>query len=127
MPVIFNTLKNGPNASAPTKSNRRHGFDKAVKALAPRLEVLQASGVRGIREIATALNDLGLKAPNGGTFTYGTTRRVLQRLVELELGLGPRTLSGAASKRPYKSRPRPSRCASPIKTVARHIATFEGK
>jgi hypothetical protein len=93
------------------RGNRGLHFDLAVRALAPAIHELQSAGIRDIREMAKYLNERGVLAPSGRPFSYGTTRRILVRLNQLHLGLGPRTLktSKRMTPRPYKFRPRKSR------------------
>jgi hypothetical protein len=94
------------------RGNRARHFDLAVVTLAPTIQRFQSEGVRDIRQLAERLNDEGELAPSGRQFSYGTMRRILRRLRELHLGLGPRTLTLAATQRPerpYKFRPAKSR------------------
>jgi hypothetical protein len=92
------------------RGNRARQFDLAVETLAPTIHALQSSGIRDIRQLAERLNDEGELAPSGQAFSYGTMRRILRRLRELHLGLGPRTLNLAAMRRPERrSRGRPGK------------------
>jgi hypothetical protein len=94
------------------RGNRGRHFDLAVENLAPTIRQLQLAGIRDIRQLAQRLNDDGALAPSGRPFSYGAMRRVLVRLQELHLGLGPRSLKAVAAGRPrpeYKFRPRKSR------------------
>jgi hypothetical protein len=87
---------------------RRRQFDEAIGAVAPKINGYRSAGTHDIRNLAQCLNDAGIPAPSGGPFTYGTMRRVLLRMAELQLGPGPRTLARAAAQRPprpYKFRP----------------------
>lgn len=77
--------------------NRRSGFNKRVIAVAPHIRDLQSAGFLTIDDIANALNAAGLKAPTGPRWSYGTTRRVMLRAAELELGVVPRTLRSSRS------------------------------
>ena len=85
-PSVFLNRRRAP------RGNRGHHFDLAVEDLAPTIRQLQSAGILDIRQLAQRLNDEGLLAPSGQFFSYGTMRRILLRLQELHLGLGPRTL-----------------------------------
>jgi hypothetical protein len=94
------------------RGNRARHFDLAVVTLAPTIQRFQSEGVRDIRQLAERLNDEGELAPSGRPLSYGTMRRILRRLRELHLGLGPRTLNLAATQRPrppHKFRPTETR------------------
>src|SRR5271165_1798865 len=109
MPVHFI----GQLGSTKRRGSRGRHFDEAIATLAPTINGFRAAGVHDVRKLAACLNDAGVPAPSGGRFTYGTLYRVLVRLRQLHLGMGPRTLSAAASQRPYKSRPgRPMRLSN---------------
>jgi hypothetical protein len=96
------------------RGNRARHFDLAVVTLAPTIHALQTAGVRDIRQLAERLHDEGELAPSGRPFSYGTMRRILRRLRELHLGLGPRTLNLAAIQRPERpSRGRPGKSRRP--------------
>jgi hypothetical protein len=74
--------------------------------LAPVILEIRNAGQHGIDDIAVCLNLKGLVAPNGGAFTYETTRRILRRIKLLGLGDGPRTVSAALLARADKERTR---------------------
>ena len=91
---------------------RRQHFDAAVRRLAPVIAEIRKSGCHRVADVVQALNAQGMSAPNGKGFTFGSTHRVLHRLKQLGLGPGPRSISKAASARPYTPRvssPRRSR------------------
>jgi hypothetical protein len=89
MPITIHTSKK----ELPMRTARGRAFDDAIKELAPTVEKLQAGECPAIHELAAALNSLRLVAPSGRRFSYGTTRRVLMRLAQMGLCLGPMPLS----------------------------------
>jgi hypothetical protein len=95
--------------------NRSQAFNAYVRRVAPIIRDLQAGGVLGIRDLAAALNDVRVDSPSGRLWTYGTTRRALNRAKALRLGVRPRTLVEAAqtrrrsTTRVYRGRTRPWR------------------
>lgn len=111
----------GTSLGNPLVSTRRSGarkkqFDQAVRTLAPKINEYRSAGPHDIRKLAQYLNDAGIPAPSGGPYTYGTLRRVLLRIAELQLGPVPRTLATAAtqrSPRPYEFRPRKPKGLTP--------------
>src|SRR5437016_1570085 len=106
MPLVINgklITKTEPCNKAARKGNRRKHFDACVQKLVPMIQQLRAAGARDIRAFAERLNAMGILAPNGRRFTYGTMRRVLNRAKELGLDVGPRSLSQAASQKPYRA------------------------
>jgi hypothetical protein len=110
------------------RGNRARQFDLAVQALAPTIQRLQSAGIRDIRQLVERLKDEGELAPSGRPLSYGTMRRILRRLRELHLGLGPRTLTLAATQRPerpHKFRPSESRPAKHSSVLKRMLAEIE--
>jgi hypothetical protein len=89
MPVIIHGTKKQP----PIRSPRGRGFDAAILKYQPIIAKLQSAECPAIHELAEKLNELGLTAPSGNPFSYGTMRRVLIRLAQLGLCIGPMTLS----------------------------------
>jgi hypothetical protein len=88
MPII---IQKKIKAEAPVRKGRGAGFDKEVRKRALFIVALQTAGCRDIRELVRRLNDVGLTAPSGLPFSYGTLRRVLKRMKEMRLGPGTRT------------------------------------
>jgi hypothetical protein len=89
MPITFQPSRK----ELPARTARGRAFDDAIRDLAPTIAHLQAGECPAIHELAAALNTLGLVAPSGRRFSYGTTRRVLMRLAQMGLCLAPMTLS----------------------------------
>jgi hypothetical protein len=83
----------------------RKSYNKAIKKLTPYIAEARKNGRYGIQEIADYLNEKGIKAPSGQTFTYTTLNRAIDRLWKMGLTDASRTVSEAVSARP--SRPRP--------------------
>jgi hypothetical protein len=106
------------------KGNRRKHFDAYVAKIVPIIVKQRGEGVKDIRSLVQRLNAEGIPAPSGGTFSYGTTRRVLLRAKELGLADGPRSLSSAASQRPYKARTRGSMSAKQKEALAKLLAAL---
>lgn len=78
----------------PPPTNRRaQQFDDVVRALAPAIAEIRKAGYHHIWQIAAALDEKGLRAPNGRYFAYETVRKILHRLKALGLGQGPLTKS----------------------------------
>ena len=82
----------------------RPRYNEAIKKLAPAIEEARKNGHYGVQEIADYLNDKGITAPNGRRFSYTTLHRILERLEELGLTEGPRSVSEGASARRYRPR-----------------------
>jgi hypothetical protein len=102
MPVKFNLRSAEDHAATDSR------FDADVLRLAPIINGLRENTARrSTRKLADRLNEMGVTGPNGKSLSYGTMRRVLQRLPELGLGDGPSNRSRAASDRrtPYRYRP----------------------
>jgi hypothetical protein len=106
MPVIINRTPVPPRRVPP----RTKHFNAAVTRLAPSIAEARKAGHQKVEDIMKELNDQEVAAPNGNRFTFGTMHRILERLEELGLGPGPRTVSEAVSARP--SMPRASNGAS---------------
>ena len=105
MPLVINgklITKTEPCNKGARKGNRRKHFDGCVEKLVPLIQQLRAEGVKDIRTFMERVNAMGILAPNEGRFSYGTMRRVLKRAKELGLDAGPRSLSRAASEKPYR-------------------------
>jgi hypothetical protein len=81
------------------RGNRGRHFDRAVVALAAEINALRAQGIKGIRELADALNAAGRLTPSGTAFTHTTVYRFLKRMAKLQLGAGPRSPLSAANNR----------------------------
>jgi hypothetical protein len=96
MPII---IQKKIKTEAPVRKGRGAGFDKEVRKRALFIAALQTAGCRDIREMVRRLNDVGLTAPSGRPFSYGTLRRVLTRMKELGLGPGTRTKKEAKAAR----------------------------
>ena len=94
MPVIIHRTKKQP----PIRPSRGRGFDAAILKLAPNIAELQSVECPAIHELAERLNELGLNAPSGNPFSYGTMRRVLIRLAQLGLCSGPVTVSESRNR-----------------------------
>ena len=88
----------------------RPSFNEAIKKLVPTIEDARKNGHYGVQEIADYLNDKGITVPNGRRFSYTTLHRILERLEELGLTEGPRSVSEGASAR--RCRPRRARSSS---------------
>lgn len=78
MPVIIH--RRTPPPPKPPGPRRRH-FDQAVRKLAPMVAEVREAGHKSVEEIMHALNARRIAAPNGKVFTFGTTHRVLCRLM----------------------------------------------
>jgi hypothetical protein len=105
MPVVFKgkvTTKTETCNKAARTGNRRKHFEACVQKLVPIIRELRAAGVKDIRTFMERLNAMGIAAPNGGPFSYGTMLRVWERAKALGLDEGPRSQSKAASERPYR-------------------------
>jgi hypothetical protein len=89
MPITFEPSKK----ELPMRTARGRAFDAAIRELAPTIAKLQAGECPAIHQLAEQLNQLGLVAPTGNRFSYTTMRRVLVRLAQHGLCLGPMTLS----------------------------------
>jgi hypothetical protein len=75
-------------------------FDSAVRRLATIINQLRENTAhRSTRRLADRLNEMGVTGPNGKPLSYGTMRRILQRMLELGSGDGPSNRSRAASDR----------------------------
>lgn len=95
--------------SSPRRSNRGRAYDQEVIFYASRILPLQERGIRGVVELAQALNGVEWGTPPGKPWTKSSLRRLLIRGYELGLMLPPRTLSEAARERPYVHRSRSAR------------------
>jgi DNA invertase Pin-like site-specific DNA recombinase len=67
-------LRRGPAASA--KARRRSAEQRARKVKV-QIESLHMRGIQSLRGIAAALNDLGIMAPRGGSWSAAQVKRVL--------------------------------------------------
>lgn len=81
--------------------SRASPFDITVYEIAPLIRKLQARGIRKISALADTLNQ---DEETDRHWSYSTMRRVLMRGSELGETLPPRSLSRAASERPYVHR-----------------------
>lgn len=102
MPVIIKTTPRPPPRVR--KGGRGGHFDQAVISLAPVIEELRAAGCLDIRGLMQRLNELGCVTSIGRPFTYGTLRRMLNRMEPLRVGEGPRKKLHAARNRDPRSR-----------------------
>lgn len=100
-------------SSFEARGNRGRGFDRHVLYAAPYILALQEKGLRSTRDLARALNELGLEAPSGSSWSYGVMHRVLERGAALDLFLPLRSASAAARQRPYVHRQSRSRHGLP--------------
>jgi hypothetical protein len=94
MPIQFLSAVVSHSAEKPIPPRRR-GFNRKVAELAPIIAKLQKAQFLNVQEIADELNRLGVAAPGGGDFSFGTTYRVLIRGAELNLCSGPLKLDQA--------------------------------
>jgi hypothetical protein len=101
MPVIFC----GPVVATKKPVLGRKSYNEAIKKLTPYIAEARKNGRYAIREIADYLNEKGIKAPSGRTFTYTTLNRAVDRLWKMRLTDASRSVSEAVSAR--SSRPRP--------------------
>src|SRR6266849_1963890 len=101
MPIIIHS-----NSKATPVSGRRRKFNASVRELAPVIAQIRSNGVHDVRGIAKCLNDHGVTAPSGRPFAYTSTLRVLRRLEQLHLRLGPSSLAYADTALPSNLRPR---------------------
>jgi hypothetical protein len=92
----------GTKKQPPIRPPRGRGFDAAILKFVPTIAELQLIECPAIHELAQQLNELGLVAPSGNPFSYGTTRRVLNRLAQLGLCSRPMTLSESRQRRERK-------------------------
>ena len=102
MPVKINVR------SAEYHATNDSRFDAAVRRLAPIINQLrEKTDSRSTRKLAERLNKMGEVGPNGKPVSYGTMRRILQRMPKLWLGDGPSSRKRAANDRrvPYRYRP----------------------
>jgi DNA invertase Pin-like site-specific DNA recombinase len=67
-------LRRGPAASAAARGRAAQHRAKKVKV---QIETLQSQGVQSLRSIAAALNELGIMAPRGGSWSAAQIRRVI--------------------------------------------------
>jgi hypothetical protein len=90
MPVTF-----GGTSVAPTKKPvlGRQSYNEAIKKLTPHIAEARKNGRLGIQEIADYLNEKGIKAPSGRSFTYTTLYRATD---------ATRAVSDAVSARPSR-------------------------
>jgi hypothetical protein len=102
MPVIF-----CGSPVVPTKKPvlGRQSYNEAIKKLAPYIAEARKNGRYGIQEIADYLNEKGIKAPSGRSFTYTTLNRIIDRLWKMRLTDATRTVSEAVSARHAVSLP----------------------
>lgn len=101
MPVKFRAA---PTGGSPVEISR---FDAFVRKLAPIInELREERSCRSTRKLQDRLNQIGEAGRNGRPLSYGTMRRVLQRMAQLQLGPGPSSRSRAAQDRrtPYHPR-----------------------
>jgi hypothetical protein len=116
MPVKINVRSAKDFAATDTR------FDTAVRRFASVINQLrEKTDGRSTRKLADRLNEMGMAGPNGKPLSYGTMRRILQRMPELGLGDGPSNRRRAASDRrtPYRYRPgRQSGCTGLKQTLA---------
>ena len=102
MPVVFCGT---PVTAAKKPVLGRKSYNEAIQKLTPYIAEARKNGCFGIQEIADYLNEKGIKAPSGRTFTYTTLNRAVDRLWKMGLTNPSRTVSEAVSAR--SSRPRP--------------------
>ena len=102
MPVVFCGT---PVVTTKKPVLGRKSYNEAVKKLTAHITEARKNGRYGIQEIADYLNEKGIKAPSGRTFTYTTLNRIIDRLWKMRLTDASRTVSEAVSAR--SSRPRP--------------------
>ena len=91
MPVrlLFNPHASEPQ-NPPRRGNRGMGFDNAVRAVAPEIRRLNASGRLAVPDLARALEAAGVRPPSGNYWSWSATQRVLVRgeqLGKLERGV----------------------------------------
>jgi len=98
MPVKIHVTNKQP----PIRTDRGRAFDAAILKLGPTIAELQSVECPAIHEHAEQLNNFGFTAPSGNPFSYGTMRRVLIRLAQLGLCVGPMTLSESRERRERK-------------------------
>jgi hypothetical protein len=82
----------------------RKSYNEAIKKLTPYIAEARKNGRQGIQEIADYLNEKGIKAPSGRSFTYTTLNRIIDRLWKMRLTDSTRTVSEAVSARPSRLR-----------------------
>ena len=97
MPLIIKTT---PKPPPPVRKGRGGHLDRSVIELAPVIEKLRAAGCLDIRGLMQRLNELGCVTSIGRPFTYGTLRRMLNRMEPLRLGPGPRNKAQARTRKP---------------------------
>lgn len=90
-------------------SNRGRGYDAEVVFYAEKILSLQERGIRGVVELARALEGVEYGTPPQGRWSKSALRRLLIRGAELGLMFPPRSLSEAARERPYVHRTRSAR------------------
>lgn len=113
MPIVVKRRPRVPSPTLPsptptstTPRPKRRRSDEAARALAPVIAEIRKAGHHGVAEIAKCLNERGLRASSGGSFSYETTRKRLKAIERLGLGEGPRTVSEALSARHDRERAR---------------------
>jgi hypothetical protein len=103
MPVKF-TGSNLAEHHATTDSR----FDAAVRRLAPIINQLrEKTDSRSTRKLADRLNEMGKTGPNGKSLSYGTMRRILERMrwrfswecPHVTRGIGSAQRSGESTRR----------------------------
>ena len=87
------------------KHNRRRGYNKMVRAIAPTLVALQGKGYVSAAQIAEALGSTTIRTSKGKPYAESTIFGILKRGRELGLPLVIRTRSEAASAWIRKPRP----------------------
>jgi Recombinase len=100
MPVTFCGTLVGPTKK-PVLG--RQSYNEAIKKLVPHIAEARKNGRYGTQEIADYLNEKGIKAPSGRSFTYTTLYRAINRLWKMRLTDATRAVSDAASARPSRS------------------------
>ena len=88
------------------RSNRGRSYDQNAFFYAQKILPLQEKGIRGVVELARALEDVEYGTPPGRSWSKSALRRLLIRGAELGLMFPPRSLSEAARERPYVHRSR---------------------
>lgn len=96
---------------------RGRNYDADAYFFAGKILPLQERGLRGVAELARALEGIEHGTRPGKPWSKSSLRRLLIRGSELGLMLPPRTLSEAARERPYVHRIR-SRDGAGLRTLS---------
>lgn len=102
-------------AGKPIRRNRKDGYNRKVRQLAPLLNSLQAKGFVSPAQLADALRGTSLRTSRGEPYAESVIRGMLERGKELGLPLILRTRSEAQSA--WIRKPRAPKCVAPVSSL----------